>query len=175
MRWPALPRLFSRSRQTPRGVSFALLLALLCSLLTAGQPALAVEPAEMLADPVLEARARDISKELRCLVCQNQSIDDSNAPLAHDLRVLVRQRLVAGDSDAAVKQYIVARYGDYVLMKPPFKPETWALWLGPPVLLLLGGALAWSVLRGRGRPSTAPAEASLSSEEEKRLSELIDG
>lgn len=185
MRWPALPRLFSRSRQTPRrmaalrlsprGVLFAVFLALLCPLLTVTRPAFSVEPGEMLADPVLEARARDISKELRCLVCQNQSIDDSNAPLAHDLRVLVRQRLVAGDSDAAVKQYIVARYGDYVLMKPPFKPETWALWLGPPVLLLLGGALAWSVLRGRGRPSTAPAEASLSPEEEKRLSELIDG
>ena len=184
MRWPALSLQSSRTFQAPRrraafrlslrGVLFAGLLALLCPLLVLGPQALAVEPGEMLADPVLEARARDISKELRCLVCQNQSIDDSNAPLAHDLRVLVRQRLVAGDSNEAVKQYLVARYGDYVLMKPPFKPETWVLWLGPPVLLLLGGALVWSVLRGRGRASTTAAEAALSPEEEKRLSELVD-
>jgi cytochrome c-type biogenesis protein CcmH len=153
-----------------RGLLLAGFLLLPAVLLTA-QPALAVEPSEMLADPTLEARARDISRELRCLVCQNQSIDDSNAPLAHDLRLLVRQRLVAGDNDDAVKQYLGARYGDYVLMRPPFKPETWALWLGPPLLLLLGGALVWVVLRGR---AVGTAETALSPDEEKRLRQLIE-
>jgi cytochrome c-type biogenesis protein CcmH len=184
MTGPALPLLFQRSFPAPRqraglvlclrAALLALVVALLCPLLAAPR-ALAVEPGEMLADPVLEARARDISRELRCLVCQNQSIDDSNAPLAHDLRVLVRQRLVAGDSNAAVKQYLVARYGDYVLMKPPFKPETWALWLGPPALLLLGAGLVWTVLRrGRTGGRGPVAEAPLSPDEEKRLSKIID-
>jgi cytochrome c-type biogenesis protein CcmH len=111
-----------------------LILALLLALAPA---AYAVNPNEMLADPALEARARHISQELRCLVCQNQSIDDSNADLAHDLRVLVRERLQAGDSDAAVVQYIRARYGDYVLLNPPVERATWLLWFGPPIILLL--------------------------------------
>jgi cytochrome c-type biogenesis protein CcmH len=98
--------------------------------------ALAVRPDEILASQNLEARAREIAQSLRCLVCQNQSIDDSDADLAHDLRVIVRQRLMAGDSDDQVKQYIVSRYGDYVLLKPPFEPETYLLWLGPAILFL---------------------------------------
>jgi cytochrome c-type biogenesis protein CcmH len=99
----------------------------------------AVQPDEMLHDTALESRAREISKDLRCLVCQNESIDDSNAPLAHDLRVLLRERLTAGDSDDAAKQYIVDRYGDYVLLTPPFKITTWVLWLSPVILLFVGG------------------------------------
>ena len=109
---------------------------LLCILLVlSAAPAAAVEPDEILADAALEARARDISKELRCLVCQNQSIDDSNAKLARDLRLLVRERITKGDSNRQVIAYIVARYGDFVLLKPPFKATTWALWLGPPLIL----------------------------------------
>jgi len=110
---------------------------------------LAVEPSERLADPALEARARSLSKELRCLVCQNQSIDDSNADLAHDLRVLLRQRLAAGDSDRQVIDYVAARYGMFVLLDPPFAPVTWLLWLAPPVLSWALGAAA--------APGTAPA------------------
>jgi cytochrome c-type biogenesis protein CcmH len=109
----------------------------------------AVEPAERLADPALEARARGLSKELRCLVCQNQSIDESNADLAHDLRLLLRQRLVAGDTDRQVLDYIAARYGVFVLLDPPFAPLTWVLWLTPPVLVLGGGGLL--LLRARRR------------------------
>ena len=102
-------------------------------------PARAVTPDEQLPDPRLEARARALSQELRCLVCQNQSIDDSNAPLAHDLRVILRERLAAGDTDAQAKAYLVTRYGDFVLLRPPFQPDTWALWLGPFAVLLAGG------------------------------------
>ena len=108
----------------------AALLALSVAL-PASAPVLAVEPGEVLPDPALEARARALSKELRCLVCQNQSIDDSNAPLARDLRVLVRDRLQAGDSDAKVMEYVTDRYGDYVLLRPPFKATTLVLWIGP--------------------------------------------
>lgn len=107
-----------------------------------GTPALAVEPGEMLGDPVLEARARALSKEFRCVVCQNQSIDDSNADIAHDMRLLVRERLQAGDTDAQVVDYMVARYGDYVLLKPPFQTNTLALWIGPPLMALVIAALA---------------------------------
>src|SRR5580693_9011247 len=99
----------------------------------------AVEPSERLSDPALEARARGLSKELRCLVCQNQSIDESNADLAHDLRQLLRQRLVAGDTDQQVLDYLTARYGVFVLFDPPFAPLTWLLWLTPPALVLGGG------------------------------------
>jgi len=118
-------------------------LLLAAALLNAiGVPASwAVEPSERLADPGLEARARAISQELRCLVCQNESIDESNAQLAHDLRLLVRRRLVAGDTDQQVLNYIVARYGLFVLLNPPFEPVTWLLWLGPPALLLGAGAI----------------------------------
>src|SRR5215472_11928100 len=120
------------------------LLAALCA-----SPARAVEPSERLADPALEARARALSKELRCLVCQNQSIDESNADLAHDLRVLLRQRLVDGDTEQQVLDYLTARYGVFVLLDPPFAPVTWLLWLTPPVLVL-GGA-GFLLLRARRR------------------------
>ena len=102
------------------------------------QPALAVQPDEIMADPALEARARGLSKELRCMVCQNQSIDDSDAPLARDLRILVRERLQAGDSDRQVIDFLVARYGEFVLLKPRFSPHTALLWLGPAAILLVG-------------------------------------
>ena len=130
----------------------------------------AVQPDEMLSNPKLEARARAIGKELRCLVCQNESIDDSNADLAHDLRVLVRQRIAAGDSDEQVKKYIVARYGDYVLLKPPFDAETYLLWFGPLVLLLGGAATATIYYRRAARVAEA---APLSEEETRRLAALI--
>ncbi|MEI7712078.1 MAG: cytochrome c-type biogenesis protein [Rhodospirillales bacterium] len=113
----------------------------------------AVEPAERLPDPALEARARVISAELRCLVCQNEAIDDSHADLAHDIRVLVRERLTAGDTDTQAMQAIVRRYGDFVLLRPPVKPSTWLLWFGPIALLAVGliGTLAWL----RRRPAVA--------------------
>ena len=133
-------------------------------------PALAVEPSEMLKDPALEARARTLSRELRCVVCQNQSIDDSAAEVAHDMRVAVRERLVAGDSDAAVMGYMVARYGDYVLLEPPFKPRTLVLWLGAPLVLVMAGLLLF--LAARRRPAVPAAPAPLDDAESARL-ELI--
>ena len=136
-------------------------------------PAQAILAGEALDDPVLEARARDISKGLRCLVCQNQSIDDSNAPLAKDLRRLVRERLEAGDSDQGVMDYIVARYGDYVLLKPPFKPITYALWLGPGAMLLIAGMGVVVFLRKQSRRPPM-AEAPLSDDERRRLESLLD-
>ena len=144
-----------------------LLLVLLLGLAAAS--AWAVQPDEMLADPALEARARAISRDLRCLVCQNQSIDDSDAELARDLRLLLRERLKAGDTDAQAKQFLVDRYGDYVLLKPPFKTTTLALWLGPPVLLLAGLFLAWNAARKR-RPQEATP---LTAEEKARLDKLL--
>ena len=114
-----------------------------------GTLAQAVEPSERLADPVLEERARTLSKELRCLVCQNQSIDESNADLAHDLRILLRQRLVAGDTDQQILDYIAARYGMFVLLDPPFTPATYVLWLTPPLLVL--GAGVFLLVRARRR------------------------
>ncbi|MBO9463182.1 MULTISPECIES: cytochrome c-type biogenesis protein [Stappiaceae] len=108
--------------------------------------AMAVEPDEKLSDPVLEARARTISKELRCVVCQNQDIDSSNAGVARDLRLLVRERLKAGDSNQEVIAFIQARYGDYVLLRPPFKPTTYALWLSPLVLVMIILAFGWRIL-----------------------------
>jgi cytochrome c-type biogenesis protein CcmH len=141
-------------------------------LLLGGSRLLAVEPGEILADPALEARARAVSKELRCMVCQNQSIDDSDAPLAHDLRVLVRERLKAGDSDAQVMNFLVARYGEFVLLRPPFAWHTAALWGLPPAALLAGlAAIVFVVRRRRNAP---PAEAAnLTAAEEARLSELL--
>jgi cytochrome c-type biogenesis protein CcmH len=147
-----------------------LLAAVLLAAAGAG-PALAVEPSERLADPALEARARVLSKELRCLVCQNQSIDDSNADLAHDLRVVLRQRLAAGDTDQQVLDYLAARYGVFVLLDPPFQPETYALWLAPPLLVVAAaGVLA---LRSRRRPPgrTAPE---LTEEERARAAILLN-
>ncbi len=138
-------------------------------------PAGAVQPDEILADPALEARARGISAELRCLVCQNQSIDDSNAPLARDLRLLVRERLKANDTDEQVRDYIVERYGDFVLLKPPMNAETLLLWLTP-VLVLLGAI--WLVRRsalGRvpGGAKVETADAPLSAQERARLEKLL--
>ena len=136
--------------------------------LTLAQPAFAVSPDEVLADPLLEQRARDISAELRCLVCQNQSIDDSNADLAKDLRVLVRERLVTGDTDEQVRQYLVDRYGEFVLFRPAFSPGNAVLWLAPFLLLAGGGGLLlWR--RERGRSVAAP----LTAEEERELQVLL--
>lgn len=134
-------------------------------------PSWAVQPDEILDDPVLEARARALSKEIRCLVCQNESIDSSNADLARDLRILVRERMTAGDSDAEVKAYLVARYGDFVLLDPPVKPSTYLLWFGPALALVLG---AVGVFVFFTRRATAPAPVPLSAEERKRLEALLD-
>jgi cytochrome c-type biogenesis protein CcmH len=134
-------------------------------------PARAVQPDEMLADPVLEARARTLSEGLRCLVCQNQSIDDSDAPLARDLRLIIREHLKAGDSDRQIVDYLVDRYGEFVLLKPRFAARTLVLWFGPFVILLAGIAIAWSK---RSRPSLpAASEQALSAEEKGRLSRLL--
>lgn len=129
-------------------------LVLLLLFLTFSAPALAVQPDEMLKDPALEARAREISRNLRCLVCQGEDIDESNATLAGDIRRLVRERLAAGDSDAAVLNFIHDRYGDYVLMTPPFRPGTWLLWLAPLAALSLGGAVAFRYIRAQSAPAT---------------------
>ncbi|WP_373288928.1 cytochrome c-type biogenesis protein [Aureimonas endophytica] len=134
-----------------------------------GGMALAVQPDEMLADPALEARARALSAGLRCLVCQNQSIDDSDADLARDLRLLVRERLKAGDSDRAAVDYIVARYGEFVLLKPRFETVTLVLWGTPLVLLLSGAALALGLSRRRS-PSAAPR---LSEAEERAVEKVL--
>ncbi|WP_323006912.1 cytochrome c-type biogenesis protein [Pseudorhodobacter sp.] len=135
-------------------------------------PVLAVQPDEILADPVLESRARELSKDLRCLVCRNENIDDSNADLARDLRLLVRERLVAGDSDDAALAYIVDRYGEYVLLNPTSKGANLILWIAGPLMLLLGGAFAGNYLRRRrGLAESTPAD--LSVDEEKRLSEIL--
>ena len=148
-----------------------LTLAVLLTALWAA-PGWTVEPDEILDDPVLEARARALSQELRCLVCQNESIDSSNADLARDLRILVRERLVAGDSDDDVKAFLVARYGDYVLLDPPMKLTTYALWFGPALLLLLGGLGVFLFFSGARRAPSAPAP--LSAEERARLDRLLD-
>ncbi len=135
-------------------------------------PAWAVEPDEVLDDPALEARARALSQEIRCLVCRNESIDESNADLAKDLRVIVRERLVAGDTDAEVFDFLVARYGDYVLLKPRFTAGNAALWLAAPALLLLGGGIAFAFIRRKpGREAAEP----LSAEEQARLDEVLKG
>ena len=158
----------------------ALAALLLLALAWSAQPSLAVEPDEILDDPVLESRARDISAGLRCLVCQNESIDASNAELAKDLRILVRERLVAGDSDDEVRAFMVARYGDFVLLKPPVKPETYALWFGPAAILLLGALGVGFYLRRRATPQTLgadreePRPAPLTAAEQARLARLID-
>ena len=136
-------------------------------------PALAVQPDEVLKDPALESRARAISQELRCLVCQNQSIDDSNAPLARDLRILVRDRLKAGDSDDKVMEFVTDRYGDYVLLRPPFKATTLVLWIGPFAVLLLGAAGTFLFLRGRRGVAAGADTAPLSADERRRLDALL--
>ena len=146
---------------------FALLFAL-----AAPTVALAVEPDEILKDPKLEARARQLSEELRCMVCQNQSIDDSAAPLARDLRLLVRERLTAGDSDSQVLDFLVARYGEFVLLKPRFELHTLLLWGLPPVALV-GGLVALLLTARRRQATIAPAPA-LSAAEQQRVATLVE-
>jgi cytochrome c-type biogenesis protein CcmH len=144
-------------------------LAILFLLLFAA-PALAVEPGERLSDPTLEARARALSGELRCLVCQNESIDDSAAPLAHDLRVLLRERIAAGDSDTAAVKFLTDRYGDFVLLKPPVNPATYVLWFGPAGLLLIAAAGSVVYLRRR---RNLPEASPLTTAEAGRLEKLL--
>jgi cytochrome c-type biogenesis protein CcmH len=128
-------------------------------ILFAGAVARGFEPSERLADPALERRAEAIGRELRCLVCQNESIEESDAGLAHDLRLMIRRRLAAGDSDRQVLDYVVARYGIFVLLDPPFEPATYLLWLTPPLLLLVaGGMLAWRARRPGSEPPPLSAE-----------------
>lgn len=148
-------------------------LALALACLGAAPGHAATNPDEILADPVLEQRARDLSKQLRCLVCQNQSIDDSDAELARDLRRIVREQLVAGRSDQEIIDYLTARYGDFVLLKPPVKPATWGLWFGPALVLALAGAGVAVYVRRRRRVEEAPPP--LSAEERKRLDGLLRG
>jgi len=148
-------------------------LLLLAALMVSSQ-AWAVEPDEMLSNPALEARARAISKQLRCMVCQNESIDESQAPLARDLRVLVRQRIMAGDSDTQIINFLVSRYGEFILLKPPLSWHTLALWGAPPALLILGILMIVVVERRRatGQPALGAATR-LSAVEEARLSEIL--
>jgi cytochrome c-type biogenesis protein CcmH len=148
------------------------LLAAVAVLMLLAAPALAVLPDEMLPDPALEARARLLSREIRCQVCQNQSIDDSAAPLAADLRKLVRERLVAGDTDQEVFVFLTRRYGDNVLMRPPMRPETWPLWFGPLAILVVAALGLLIVLRRRRAAPSAPT--ALAPAEERRLAELLD-
>lgn len=134
-------------------------------------PALAVNPDEILPDPALEARARAISATLRCLVCQNEAIDDSNADLAREIRLIVRERLVAGDSDEQVVQYLVDRYGEYVLLKPVFAPHTLVLWAAAPLVLVIGGIAIVIAARRKGALGV-PTEGTLTPEEQRALDEL---
>jgi cytochrome c-type biogenesis protein CcmH len=142
-------------------------LALLLCLMLASSVAHAVQPDEMLADPALEARARSLSAQLRCMVCQNQSIDDSDAPLARDIRVMIRERIEKGQSNDEVRDFLVSRYGDFILLKPPFKLETLLLWAGAPLLLAIGAFAMWRAAR-RHRDEPAP----LSEAEEARLAAI---
>ena len=137
--------------------------------------AYAVQPDEIMSDPAMETRARDLSRELRCMVCQNQSIDDSEAPLARDLRLLVRERIAAGDSDGQVIDFLVARYGEFVLLKPRLKPHTLLLWLLPPLALAGGGLALWIHNRRRSRSAASDDQSlsKLTAEEEARLERLI--
>ncbi|WP_448203608.1 cytochrome c-type biogenesis protein [Azospirillum sp. sgz302134] len=155
----------------------AVLLAALLALTPIAAPTLAwaVQPDEILPDPALEGRAREISKDLRCLVCQNQSIDDSNAPLARDLRLLVRERLKVGDSDEQVVHFVTDRYGDYVLLRPPFKATTLFLWVGPFVILAIGALGTALYLRGRKGAAVAAGgdTAPLTEDERRRLDALL--
>jgi len=148
----------------------ALLLVLAFAASMAPGPAHAVRPDEMLPDPALEARAREVGSELRCLVCRNQSIDDSDADLAHDLRVLVRERIKAGDTNAQVVAYIRSRYGDFVLLRPPFEVGTLLLWGGPLLILILGGVALARFYRGRDKTPPPPP---LSAEERRRLAAVL--
>jgi cytochrome c-type biogenesis protein CcmH len=148
---------------------------LVAAAMLGGSPACAVQPDEVMADPAKEARARELSRELRCMVCQNQSIDDSDAPLARDLRLLVRERIASGDSDRQVIDFLVARYGEFVLLKPRFSPHTLLLWLLPPLALAGGGLALWLYSRRRSKGDGAPDPAllHLTEEEQARLERLL--
>jgi len=150
-----------------RLAAIALVLAAIAS-----SSSLAVQPEEMLKDPKLEARARELSRELRCMVCQNQSIDESEAPLARDLRLLVRERLSKGDTDQQVLDFLVVRYGEFVLLKPPLESRTIILWALPPVALLAGAVGLFFAVRRRRTVQLEPA--TLSNEEQRKLSTLVD-
>jgi cytochrome c-type biogenesis protein CcmH len=139
-------------------------------LLAAAVPAFAVQPDEVLKDPALEARARSLSGELRCMVCQNQTIDESDAPLARDLRLLVRERLKAGDTDRQVLDFLVARYGEFVLLKPPLSEHTALLWAAPALVLAFGGL---AIVLGRRRQATTAAAPALDPDEERRLRDIL--
>jgi cytochrome c-type biogenesis protein CcmH len=159
-----------------RARAFALGIALAIMTALHALPAHAVQPDEILPDAKLEERARNLSRELRCMVCQNQSIDDSDAPLARDLRLLVRERLTAGDSDKQVLDFLTTRYGDFVLLNPPMNAKTFLLWVLPASLLFLGGIVLLLAIRRRGAVgagSGAPTTA-LSAEEERRIAALLD-
>ena len=153
-----------------------ILACLIAVAVTIASPvARAVQPDEIMSDPAKELRARDLSRELRCMVCQNQSIDDSEAPLARDLRLLVRERIAAGDSDAQVIDFLVARYGEFVLLKPRLNPHTWLLWLLPPLALAGGGFALWANGRRRTKSGTLQDDSlfKLTADEEARLERLI--
>ncbi len=147
-------------------------LALTAALAVTPALAQAVEPDEILDDPVLEARAREISGTVRCVVCQNESIDTSNAGIARDLRILIRERLVAGDSNQQVLDFLVARYGEFVLFKPPFKPETYALWLAPFLIIAIGGAGIVVMLRRVNRRAAAGPDR-LDAAEEAEIARIM--
>jgi cytochrome c-type biogenesis protein CcmH len=150
----------------------ARLIALLLLGLSLAAPSFAVQPDEVLDDPALEARARELSKGLRCLVCRNESIDESNAGLARDLRLLLRERLVAGDSNEEAIDFIVDRYGEYVLLNPTVSGANWLLWGAGPLMLLLAAGVGFVYLRGRSQP--IGAEDGLSTEEQERLRQILD-
>lgn len=175
--WPRRERAGRSVGHVRDGLRLLAMLGLLFSAILAAMPAGAVQPDEMLDDPVLEARAREISRDIRCLVCRNESIDDSNADLARDLRILVRERVSAGDSNAEVKDYLVARYGEFVLLMPRFSMGNAALYSFPVVAFLIGLAIMFVYLRrprrvtpeGQGAP-----DAPLSEQERQRLDRILD-
>ena len=150
------------------------MMAAIVALVLLALPAVhAVQPDEIMADPAKEARARELSRELRCMVCQNQSIDDSDAPLARDLRLLVRERIAAGDSNSQVLDFLVARYGEFVLLKPRFERQTILLWLLAPLLLAGGGFALWRQNRRRSRSCADVPTSPLTPDEEARLAALM--
>ena len=151
----------------------AAIIAAFAAAVLAASPVRAVQPDEIMADPAKEARARELSKELRCMVCQNQSIDDSDAPLARDLRLLVRERISAGDTNSQVIDFLVARYGEFVLLKPRLNPHTALLWLLPPLALMGGGIALWVYSNRRRRAGGTEALMKLTADEEARLEKLL--
>lgn len=153
-----------------RRPAFSLAFAVMVAL---AAPAIAADPSEMLKDPKLESRAEKLGKELRCLVCQSESIEDSNADLARDLRIIVREQIQSGKTDEDVKKFVVDRYGDYVLLRPPFKTSTLVLWVGPFVFFLVGLAAVWAFYRRRGTTQAPAAPPPLTPAEKRRLEALL--